>query len=72
MIFEEAELIVTQELRRYGLSREAFTSGLRTRTIAHCRRTLINRLRLETPLSWREIELTLGLHKGSARFAKPK
>ncbi|MBA7629682.1 hypothetical protein ES703_37185 [subsurface metagenome] len=69
-IFEDADLILTQELRRHGLGREALDGGLRTKTISACRRKLIHRLRLETPLSRHEIDMVLGLRPGSARFPK--
>ena len=47
-----------------GVSLELVQSGLKTRNIAAVRQRIVDRLRAETNLSWREIGIIVGRAKG--------
>ncbi|MBA7714491.1 hypothetical protein ES703_123516 [subsurface metagenome] len=72
-VFIEAKRIIETECAVRGLSPEALSSPLRTRTITNARQQIIKRLRKETDLSWREIAHVVGLKPGGRLLTrKPK
>ena len=63
-MFRMAQIIITQESLETGIPMDMLTTKGRTRTVARSKRKIRKRLRAETDLSLREIDMLMG---GSGR-----
>ena len=63
----KARTIIDEECAKQGITRGELSDAGRTRTYTQIRHKLVERLREETTLSWKEIAFLLGYNARPAR-----
>lgn len=59
-MFRKAQIIITQEALETGIPMDMLTKKGRTKNVAIAKKRIRQRIRAETDLSWREIDIIMG------------